>query len=417
MPLSREEELTLLSEAAEYRRLKALESEAAMRSPDLTPPRVSVLANEAGYDDDIEDYEDAYDRGLKAREVLVTRNMGLVHYVVNEVMGTKSKAKGFTGKRRLNSLSVDDLLQEGSIGLSRAVEKYVLSKSNGARFSTYAVYWIRAAVLRCIAEKDDVIRVPVGVTEAISKMTRAAGALGIELDGIGIAGAIESAHDAIGVDLTKVDGSGGARTKAWKEAEAAKALAAQAGISDNMLREAMRVRRRRNTGGYTSFNDSWMLHTGDPITNGKTAISTAAASSGEEDMEELKRALGEFLQPRELEALSWRYGLLQEFDGYRDYEAEALEDIFGEGGLFASSTLVSKKASPVPVKTGSAVAAAAGNAIPQGGKWGEAMSFAEVGKNMAVSAEYGRRLCRRALDKLKKAADEGHLELQPEWLV
>ena len=44
------------------------------------------------------------------------------------------------------------------------------------------------------------------------------------------------------------------------------------------------------------------------------------------------------------------------------------------------------------------------------------MSFAEVGRNMAVAAEYGRRLCGQALRKLQVAADEGRLEFQPDWL-
>eukprot|EP00978_Attheya_sp_CCMP212_P035276 scaffold152440_cov24-Attheya_sp.AAC.1 len=51
---------------------------------------------------------------------------------------------------------------------------------------------------------------------------------------------------------------------------------------------------------------------------------------------------------------------------------------------------------------------------PTTGRWGEAMSFAEVGNRMAISGEYGRRLCMVALKKLQLAAQEGRL--QPEFL-
>jgi len=181
--------------------------------------------------------------------MLVTRNMGLVHCVVNETLRKRHN-------NRLNSLSRDDLLQEGFIGLSRAVDKYDATKSNGAKFSTYAVHWIKAAVLRCIAEKDNVVRVPVGVTEAVSKMTKAA--------------------DALGIDLK--DGESG---------EEVKALATEAGLSHNMVREAMRARRRKNGGG-------WMLTfalSPSEVVSGAGSMD-AIAGSGGEDAEVLKSALG-----------------------------------------------------------------------------------------------------------------------------
>mmetsp|Transcript_28675 Transcript_28675/g.29007 ORF Transcript_28675/g.29007 Transcript_28675/m.29007 type:complete len:97 (-) Transcript_28675:258-548(-) len=49
-------------------------------------------------------------------------------------------------------------------------------------------------------------------------------------------------------------------------------------------------------------------------------------------------------------------------------------------------------------------------APPQMGRWGEAMSFQEIGKHMAISAEYGRRLTAAALEKLQRAAEDGQLE-------
>jgi DNA-directed RNA polymerase sigma subunit (sigma70/sigma32) len=95
------------------------------------------------------------------------------------------------------------------------------------------------------------------------------------------------------------------------------------------------------------------------------------------ETEQLKSTLSKFLRPKEMEALSWRYGL------QRDYVAEAEEELFGRSPR-----------APITVK----------------GRWGEAMSFTEVGKKMKVSAEYGRRLCHKALNKLRVAAEEGMLE-------
>eukprot|EP00568_Trieres_chinensis_P006727 CAMPEP_0183295380 /NCGR_PEP_ID=MMETSP0160_2-20130417/3362_1 /TAXON_ID=2839 ORGANISM="Odontella Sinensis, Strain Grunow 1884" /NCGR_SAMPLE_ID=MMETSP0160_2 /ASSEMBLY_ACC=CAM_ASM_000250 /LENGTH=327 /DNA_ID=CAMNT_0025456859 /DNA_START=63 /DNA_END=1042 /DNA_ORIENTATION=- len=217
-PLTVEEERTLLSRAAEYRRIKDIEREVALRSPQskntFAAALPSVRAREAGYVDDVESYEIALRTGQKARDELVTRNMGLVHFVVNDILGTNAKRGGGGGgnrnggggsgsgaRKRLNSLSRDDLLQEGAIGLSRAVDKYDPERCNGARFSTYAVYWIRAAALRCIAERDDLVRVPEHVTAAVRRMTTAASQLGLELDDGALVGAIESTHAAIGVDL------------------------------------------------------------------------------------------------------------------------------------------------------------------------------------------------------------------------
>jgi DNA-directed RNA polymerase sigma subunit (sigma70/sigma32) len=53
--------------------------------------------------------------------------------------------------------------------------------------------------------------------------------------------------------------------------------------------------------------------------------------------------------------------------------------------------------------------------VPTQGRWGEAMSFVEVGKRMKVSAEYGRRLCHAAIQKLQRAAQEGAL-MEPAFL-
>jgi RNA polymerase primary sigma factor len=78
-----------------------------------------------------------------------------------------------------NSLSLADLIQEGSFGLMRAVKKYDYRK--GFKFSTYASYWIRQAVMRSIDEQSRSIRLPVHMVESVSRTDRARAMLTQEL--------------------------------------------------------------------------------------------------------------------------------------------------------------------------------------------------------------------------------------------
>ena len=152
--LTAEEQRELLLQAIESRRIKQLESSLALQpgsSRTGVSGLLSVRAKEAGYGEDLDAYEDALLAGENARERLITTNMGLVHYCVNEIIGTQGAKR-----KRLNSLSREDLIQEGSIGLARAIDRW--NPAIGGKFSTYAVYWVRAAILRCIAEKDDMLR-------------------------------------------------------------------------------------------------------------------------------------------------------------------------------------------------------------------------------------------------------------------
>jgi RNA polymerase primary sigma factor len=72
--------------------------------------------------------------------------------------------------RRRSSLDLLDLIQEGNMGLMRAIEKF--NYRRGVKVSTYAVWWIRQSIARAIADQGRTIRIPVHMTETVAKVSR-----------------------------------------------------------------------------------------------------------------------------------------------------------------------------------------------------------------------------------------------------
>ena len=152
----------------ENKRLDSSKVERESETPELLAKYLAHIGQGEllSHEEEIDLSKRAKQGDARARQRLIEKNLRLV----------VSVAKRYRGY----GLPFEDLIQEGNIGLMKAVEKF--DPDRGFRFSTYATWWIRQAVQRAVADKGRTIRVPVHMTEKIRKVSRAISELAAELE-------------------------------------------------------------------------------------------------------------------------------------------------------------------------------------------------------------------------------------------
>jgi len=148
--LSKEQEVYLGKQVQRFMQLEELKESLAQRFN--RSPGMEEWANSANLT--LEELQSVLETGQSAKQKMVTANLRLVVSIAK--------------KYDKSSMDLMDLIQEGAMGLVRGVEKFDPRK--GYRFSTYAYWWIRQAITRAIAEKSRTIRLPIHITEKLTKI-------------------------------------------------------------------------------------------------------------------------------------------------------------------------------------------------------------------------------------------------------
>lgn len=214
--------------------------------------RINLLTSEEEYEYALQVEEGNED----AKRILAESNLRLV----------VSIAKRYVGR----GMAFLDLIQEGNIGLMKAVEKF--NPSKGYKFSTYATWWIRQAITRAIADQARTIRVPVHMVETINKLARVQRQLTQELN----------------------------REPSEKE------LAEKLGITEEKVREVMKIS-QEPVSLETPIGEEDDSHLGDFVPD-ERMMSPEEYATAELLKEELSGVL-ETLTEREEKVLRLRFGL------------------------------------------------------------------------------------------------------------
>jgi RNA polymerase primary sigma factor len=223
-------------------------------------------------DDDLRDEEKVVVEGLQAKQRLINANLRLVVSIA---------------KRYRNvGMAFLDLIQEGNVGLMRAVDKFDYTK--GFKFSTYATWWIRQAITRAIAEQARTIRIPVHMVETLHKVAQAQRQLVQEL---GSEPSVEQ-------------------------------IAARVELEPSRVRELLRMGQDTVSLEQPMGNDDFSL--GDLIED-ESAVVPAAAAARTLLNQAVKQALSE-LSERERQVVRMRFGL-------DDGQARTLEEVGKEFGV------------------------------------------------------------------------------------